>query len=195
MIKSKLRQCFKIITAIAIFGMLLSASDGRSQDKQKTETIQATAMGTSTSMGRMFNVNILIESYSTPQDQKTLIDAFQSGGHDRLVETLSKMKGKGRVAMTGTVGYQIAYVRSVPTPNGRKIRIITDRPINVGEAQFNGRSTDYDLSAIEINIAKDQDKSDGVLIVAGRFRVDKNKQIELESLGNPWRLANVMERD
>jgi hypothetical protein len=195
MISSKLRQCFKIITAIAIFGMLLSGSDGRSQDKQKTETIQATAMGTSTSMGRMFSVNILIDSYSTPQDQKTLIDAFQSGGHDELVKTLSEMKGKGRVSVTGTVGYQIAYIRSIATPNGRKIRLITDRPIGVGEAYNNGRSTDYDLSAIEINIAQDQKKSDGILIVAGKFRIDKNKQIELESLGNPWRLTNVMERD
>lgn len=193
--KSRLRRCIEIIMAIAISGMLLSATDGTSQSKSKRETIQATAMGQMRSAGRMFNIDILIDSYSTPQDQKTLINAFTSGGHDALVKALSKMKGKGRVSVTGTVGYQIAYVRSFPTPNGRKIRIITDRPINVGEAIYNGRSTDYDLSAIDLNIAKDQDKSEGMLILAGKFRVDKNKQIELESLGDAWRLTNVMERD
>lgn len=193
--KSRLRRCIEIIMAIAISGMLLSATDGTSQDKSKKERIQATAMGQMRSAGRMFNIDILIDSYSTPQDQKTLINAFTSGGHDALVKALSKMKGKGRVSVTGTVGYQIAYVRSFPTPNGRKIRIITDRPINVGEAIYNGRSTDYDLSAIDLNIAKDQDKSEGMLILAGKFRVDKNKQIELESLGDAWRLTNVMERD
>jgi hypothetical protein len=193
--KTKLRRCIKIIMAIAIFGMLLSASDGTSQSKSKKETIQATAMGQMRSAGRIFSINVLIDSYSTPQDQKMLINAFTSGGHDALVKALSKMKGKGRVSVTGTVGYQIAYVRSFPTPNGRKIRIITDRPINVGEAMYNGRSRDYDLSAIEINIAKDRDKSDGLLIIAGKFGVDKNKQIELESLGDAWRLTNVMERD
>jgi len=195
MMKTNLRRCIQSIMAIAIFGMLLSASDGTSQDKSKRETIQAVAIGQVTNAGRLFNLNILIESYSTPQDQKTLIDAFKSGGHDALVETLSKMEGKGRVSVTGTVGYQIAYVRSFPTPGGRKIRIITDRPINIGEAMYNGRSRDYDLSAIELNIAKDQDKSNGQLIVAGKFRVDKKKQIELESLGHAWRLTNVMERD
>src|SRR5947209_17957749 len=115
MMKTNLRRCIQSIMAIAIFGMLLSASDGTSQDKSKRETIQAVAIGQVTNAGRLFNLNILIESYSTPQDQKTLIDAFKSGGHDALVETLSKMEGKGRVSVTGTVGYQIAYVRSFPT--------------------------------------------------------------------------------
>lgn len=193
--ENNLRRCTKIIMAIAIFGMLLSAIDGTTQDKQKKETIQATAMGQTRAAGRMFSVNILIESYSTPQDQKTLIDAFSSGGHDALVDALSKMKGRGRVSVTGTLGYQIAYVRSFPTSNGRMIRLITDRPIGIGEAFRNGRSRDYDLSAIEINIANERKKSDGILIVAGKFRIDKNNQIELESLGDAWRLTNVMERD
>jgi hypothetical protein len=101
------------------------------------------------------------------------------------------------VAITGTIGYQVAYVRSFPTETGRRIRLITDRPIKFREAYNNGRSTDYDLSAMEINIDNDPKKSDGSLIVAGKFLVDKKtQQITFESYGSgPWRLVNVMERD
>jgi hypothetical protein len=106
------------------------------------------------------------------------------------------MPAKGRVAITGTIGYQIAYVRSFPTENGRRIRLVTDRPIQFTEAYINGRSTDYDLSAIEINLNADPKKSDGSLIVAGKFKVDKNQQVAFESYGSgPWSLVNIMERN
>src|SRR2546430_10173012 len=52
-----------------------------------------------TTLFRSFSVTINIDSYSTPEDQKALIDAFNAGGHNTLVKTLSKMKSKGRVAI------------------------------------------------------------------------------------------------
>jgi hypothetical protein len=125
-----------------------------------------------------------------------LIDAFASGGHDALVKTLSKMKSKGSVAMTGTLGYQIAYIRSIPTESGRTIRLITDRPVKFTEAYASTRSKDYDLSGMEINIAQEQKNSDGSLIVAGKFKVDKSQQVTFESYGSgPWKLVNVIERN
>jgi hypothetical protein len=171
------------------------AAQEEPKPKPKIETIQAQAMGQLTATGKTFNVTVRIESYSTPEDQKVLIDAFTSGGHDALVKALSKMKGRGRVAITGTIGYQIAYIRSFPTETGRKIRLITNRPIQFKEAYVGGRTTDYDLSAMEINLDKDPKKSDGALIVAGKFKVEKDGQITFESYGSgPWRLTNVMER-
>jgi hypothetical protein len=174
--------------------VLLSISAGA----QKSETIQAQAFGTTTQAGRTFGITIRIESYSTPEDQKTLIDAFSKGGHNALVDALAKMKGRGRVAITGRgVGYQIAYIRNIQTPTGRTIRLITDRPINIGEATFSTRSEDYDLTLMEIHLNdSDKDKSTGNLIVGGRFMVDKKKkQIEFESYqATPWRLTAIMER-
>jgi len=165
--------------------------------EQRSETIQAQAFGTVTMAGRTFNLTILIEDYSTPAEQKALIDAFNKGGHDELMKTLSKMKSKGRVAITGGgVGYQVAYVRNIPTENGRTVRILTDRPIAIGEAYASTRSRDYDLSIIELKLNKDQDKSTGSLIPGGRVRMNKKKkEVELETYhAMPWRLAGINER-
>ena len=176
--------------------LLLVAFQVGAQDKPKSEVIQATARGQQRASGKMFHISINIASYSTPADQKILIDAFNTGGHDLLGKTLSKMPPKGRVAITGTVGYQIAYIRTFPTETGRRIRLITDRPIQFTEAYNSGRSTDYDLSAIEINLnTADPKKSDGSLIVGGKFKVDKDQQLTFESFGSgPWSLVNIMER-
>lgn len=187
------RKSVSICWSVAALVMLVSMSGYG----QKAETIQAQAFGTTTMAGRNFGVTIRIESYSTPADQKTLIEAFQSGGHDELVKALGKLKSRGRVGVTGDVGHQIAYVRNIPNPDGsRTIRIITDRPINIGEAIYQGRSMDYDLSLIELHLNKDKDESKGNLVVGGRFTVNKKtKQIEFESYeASPWRLAGIMER-
>ena len=165
------------------------------QDNPKRETIQAQAMGQNRAAGKNFNVTVSIESYSTPDDQKALLDAFAQGGQAALSKTLSKMKTKGRVAVTGTLGYDIGYVRTFPTADGRRIRLITDRPIKIAEARENGRSTDYDLSALEFNLSNDTSKSSGSLIVGLRVKVDKDNQLVFESYGSgPWNLVNVQER-
>jgi hypothetical protein len=193
-----IKKLLPVVLACSVFvaAVDISLSLAYAQDKPKRETIQATAMGQLTAAGKTFHVTVNVESYSTPEDQKVLIDAFTSGGHDALVKALSKMKPKGRVAITGTIGYQIAYIRSIPTENGRTIRLITDRPIKFAEAYGSTRSRDYDLSGMEINIAQEQKNSDGSLIVAGKFKVDKSQQVTFESYGSgPWKLVNVMERN
>src|SRR6266404_4681279 len=138
MMKKRLFAHLMLVGSLASIGMFLPvAFKAGAQDKPKRETIQATAMGQQRASGKMFHVTVNIESYSTQEDQKVLFDAFTDGGHNALVKTLSKMKSKGRVAITGTLNYQIAYIRSVSTENGRRIRLITDRPIHFTEANAN----------------------------------------------------------
>src|ERR1700748_558200 len=96
---SKPYRMFSLILAILIF-----ASAGGRADKE--EVIQAQAFGTTTMAGKSFGVTIYIDDHSTPAEQKALIDAFKSGGHDAMVKVLSKMKSKGRVRLSsGGVGY------------------------------------------------------------------------------------------
>ncbi len=164
--------------------------------QRKSETIQATAWGQQRLAGKIFNLTIIIDSYSTADDQKMLLDAFQKGGQVQLVRVLEKMKSKGRVALTGTLGATIAYVRSFPTETGRRVRILTQRPIRFAEAFHGGRSTEYDVTAIELNLDRtDSSKSTGGLIIAAEIRVDKRTgQMVIESYGSgPWRLANFKE--
>jgi hypothetical protein len=184
-----------IVGALIAITLAIAVFKTGAQDKPKRETIQAQAMGQNRAAGKNFNVTVTIDSYSTPDDQKALLDAFAQGGQAALSKTLSKMKSKGRVAVTGTLGYDIAYVRTFPTADGRRIRLITDRPIRIAEARENGRSTDYDLSALELNLNNDKSKNSGSLIIGLRVKVDKDNQLVFESYGSgPWKLVNVMER-
>jgi len=105
------------------------------------------------------------------------------------------MKAKGRIAITGTLGYDVNYIRVFQMPDGsRKIRLVTDRPITFGEAWSDSRSMEYNLSAIEIILSPAKGKSSGTLLPACQFKIDKEKELEIENYQNPWKLANIMVR-
>jgi hypothetical protein len=182
----------RLLVKTASVGLLLlmvMATPARSA-RSDGETYQANAFGEGTQMGRIFSVNILINEYSTAADQKALQEAFQAKGSRGLSNALNKMSSKGRIAITGTLGYEVTYIRAFQTPNGRKIRLVTNRPITFGEAWADSRSEDYNLSAIEIDLGSDG-KGKGTLLPACQFKLNKENEIEIEALQNPWRLEGV----
>ena len=157
--------------------------------------IQATAMGQSTQLGRLFSINIHINELSTASDQKALLEAFQAKGNEGLVNAVSKMSGKGRIAITGTLGYDVNYIRRFKQPDGTIVlRMVTDRPITFGEAWGDTRSRDYDLSGLEIIVSPDKKKKTGTLLPACQFKIDKENHLEIEAYQNPWKLTNIQLR-
>jgi hypothetical protein len=158
-------------------------------------TIQATAMGTSTQLGRIVNINIHIDEYSTQQDRNTLIEAFKTRKQDGLVDALEKMKPKGRVRFaSGGVGNDVKYIIELPSKKGekgRRLRLITDRWLLLPELYNSTRSSDYSVGAIELNLTPDG-KGTGTVLPACKLTVNKKKQVEVETYQNPWNLTNFM---
>jgi len=77
-------------------------------------------MGTSTQLGQVVGITVIIYEYSTPFDRQVLVQAFDKGQNQGLVNALTKMKAVGRISITGTLGYDLSYIRLIPTPTGRK---------------------------------------------------------------------------
>jgi hypothetical protein len=156
-------------------------------------TIQATAMGTSTQMGKILQVNIHIDRFSTQDDRKALIDAFKRSGQDGLVSVLEDMKPKGRVRFaSGGVGNDVKYIIELPAETGRKFRLVTDRNLGFGELYAGTRSKDYSVGAIELVLTPDG-KGSGTVLPACRLTVNKKKQqVEVETYQNPWNLTNFI---
>jgi len=167
-----------------------------SADTRKVATIDATAMGTSTQLGKNVSVKVTIYEFSTEEDRQILIDAFKNGQNQGLVNALTKMKAVGRIAITGTIGYDLSFIRLVPTPTGRTIRFVTNRVLRFGEAYYNTQTTAYNLTAGEIEINdSDKDKSGGVLYPAAQLVINKEGQLEFQLNKNPWKLVNIIDWD
>jgi hypothetical protein len=174
--------------------LMAAALPAISADDRKSETIDATAMGTSTQMGKSVNVKVVINQFSTEEDRQVLVAAFKKGQSQGLVKALSNMKSVGRIAITGTVGYDLSYIALIPSPTGRKIRFATNRRIRFGEAYNNSQSTAYDLTAGEFDLNdSDKNKSSGILYPAAQLIINKQGQLQFELRRNPWKLVNIID--
>jgi hypothetical protein len=174
--------------------LLTAVTPAISADDKKTATIDATAKGTSTQLGSIVNIKVIINRFSTPEDRQVLIAAFQKGQTPGLVDALSKMKPVGRIAITGTLGYDLAYVRLIRTPTSRRIRFATNRLIRFGEAYYNTQSKAFDLTAGEIDLDNaDKDKSTGILYPACQLIINKKGELQFELRKNPWKLENIID--
>jgi hypothetical protein len=174
--------------------LLAAAIPAISADDRKTETIDATAMGTSTQLGKTVSIKVIINQFSTEADRQVLVDAFKKGQHQGLVKALEDMKPVGRIAITGTVGYDLSYIALIPSPTGRKIRFATNRPVRFAEAYGNTQSTAFDLTAGEFDLNDaDKNKSGGVLYPAAQLIINKQGQLQFELRKNPWKLVNIID--
>jgi hypothetical protein len=181
-------KCLVIVAGIA----LLATHPGFARDKY--ETLEAQAFGTGTQMGQNIGVTLNIYEYSTPADRVTLVQAFDKGQNQGLVNALQKMKAVGHVEITGTLGYDCAYIKMTPTPTGRKIVFVTNRQIRFGEAFLDTQSQSFNLTAgvFELN-TQDKSKSTGMLYPQAQLILDKQGQLQLDLAQNPWRLSDVLD--
>jgi hypothetical protein len=184
---------FKRLKMSIAMSAILAVSTLSTFARQKYETIDAQAYGTSTQLGKNFTVRLIVYEYSTPEDRKILVESFQKGQNDGLANALEKMKAVGRITMPGTLGFDVSYIRDIKTPTGRSIRFITNRKIAFGESYWSTQSKSFNLTAGEIRInEQDKNKSDGVLFPATQLTINKDGEPQWDLRMNPWKLNNII---
>src|SRR5580692_4135310 len=162
--------------------------------RDKYETLEAQAWGTGTQMGQSIGVTLNIYEFSTPADRVTLVQAFEKGQNQGLVSALQKMKAVGHVEITGTLGYDCAYIKMTPTPTGRRIVFVTNRQIRIGEAWTDSQTQAFDLTAgiLDLN-DQDKSKSTGVLYPMAQLVLNKEGELQWDLNRNPWRLSDLLD--
>lgn len=173
--------------------MVLTMSATVGFSREKYETIDANASGTSTQMGRMGTMRLVVYEYSTEEDRQILIESFQKGQNKGLINALEKMKAVGRISLPGTLGFDVSYIREIKTPTGRSIRFVTNRKIAFGESYWDTQSQSFNLTVGEIVINdQDKDQSGGVLYPASQLTINKNGEPQWDLRMNPWKLNNII---
>ncbi len=174
--------------------VLLSIATSSGFARDKYETIEAQAFGTGTQMGQNIGIRVMIFEFSTEESRQALVEAFTKGQNQGLVNALSKMPAVGRIAITGTLGYDLSFIRLIPTPTGRKIRFVTNRQIRFGEAWADSQSQAFNLTAGEFDLNdQDKGKSTGILYPAAQLIIDKEGQLQIELRQNAWRLSGILD--
>ena len=184
----------KVVFTVLLLTSLLLLATIAGFARDKNETIDATAWGTGTQLGKNIGVTLIIYEWSTAEDRQVLVDAFKQGSNKGLVSALEKMRAVGRMSITGTLGTDVSFIRLIQTPTGRKIRFITNRQIRFGEAWSDSPTQAFDLSGGEIDLNdQDKSKSAGVLYPAAQLTIGDNGELTINLNQNAWRLGNIID--
>jgi hypothetical protein len=182
------------LSSLLLAGALFLGTTPAFSQRVKPETIDASAMGTGTQLGAVIEITVIINEFSSPADKQILMEAFQKGQNQGLVNALTKMKSVGHISITGTLGYDLSFIKMIPTPTGRKIRFVTNRQIRFGEAFFDTQSQSFNLTAGEIDINDtDKSQSTGVLYPAAQLIIDQQGQLQLDLRQNAWKLVDILD--
>lgn len=134
---------------------------------------------------------VIINSYTTEGEVRTLNDALQSGGQDRLLDTLRRLDA-GRITFGSGVGVTAnAIIRTPTAEGGTKLQVIFERNLQLFELRYGTRSSDYRFGYAEIFLDR-RGRGEGTLIPAARIRLRDGDTWEVEDFGvYPARLMGV----
>ena len=139
-------------------------------------------------------VDINIRRWTTDEERKELVTILLEKGPEALLEALRDTERVGMIRTPATVGFPLHYAHQMPAEGGgRRIVIVTDRPISVWEARDRPRTMDYPFTVIEMHI-KPNGKGEGKMSIAVKV-VPVGNTIYLEDFGTqPVLLQNVQAR-
>lgn len=183
------------ILGLAVLGWtVVSAVPGHAQTNQPPLKLTAFAVNmANVATGANAQVDITITSWSTEAVRQELIKTFTEKGPNKLLDALQDQKPIGFFKLPNRLSYDLRFARQIPLEDGgRRIVILTDRPISEFEAREQPRTVDYPFTLIEVRLKKDG-TGEGKISVATKITLNKKENtVELENYqSEPVRLNAV----
>jgi hypothetical protein len=176
----------KSTKAFAILVFFVSVLGAFAQDKTPPEAYSGVAIGTGGSVGgKTILFDFRITQYTTDQEVQDFAQLVKEKGTDALRRALEK-EDKGRIAVVGSTGNQIAVARKRQEGSNTIITIVTARTMPFLELYNNGRTTDYPFGYLQVKLDANG-QGTGQIMAAARIRFDKKKgEYQIESFGNQY---------
>jgi hypothetical protein len=182
------------LAALAAGLLLLPALSGQNKSEQYSGVLQMTGGAAG---GASRSIDIWINKYNTDEDIKGYATLLVEGGPDKLRRALEK-EDVGQIAPVGRTGIALAVARKFVNGNKTIIRVVTARDMSFLELRYNGRSTDYPYTIVQLELDQNG-KGTGSLIAAAKISFNKKKntyEIESYQHGTAYnRIANVRRMD
>jgi hypothetical protein len=193
-------------TAISILVGLTSLGVRATAQEEKAEKLEEhyNAFGVAMGAGMAGVLNITINRYSTEEERKLLVESLAKDGQEKTVDLLRKQKEVGfartqsGAGMKGWPSVRLHYAHQAQQDGKRVVVLVTDRNMTMAERASGGRSVDYDVSALVMELEpvsgddKLIEKGQGTLYQAAKLSFDQDNKLKVEYLGTqPIRLTDI----
>ena len=136
-------------------------------------------------------INIRITRWTPDDEHNKLMAILAKDGNEAFTRELQATKTTGSIGVPQELAYPLLYARQMPGKDGgRKVMLISDRPMTFQERTGSGISRDYPLTWIEMNLNK-EGRGEGTVVLAARLRL-LGEVMGVEDLSNqPARLTQI----
>ena len=136
-------------------------------------------------------LTIRITRWTSDADEERLLGVLRDKGQGAFLDALLDGKAVGSISTPTSLKYDFFYARQSTTKDGgRRIMLISDRPMTVSERVSAAQSRDYPFTVIDLQIPS-EGKGEGTLAQMVQLRLLGNI-LGIENLATgPMRLSDV----
>lgn len=136
-------------------------------------------------------VTIRIKRWTSDADDRQLLETLRKGGQNAFLDALLDQKPVGSIGTPVSLRYDFYYARQEPLKGGgRRIMLISDRPMQMWERMEAAPSRDYPFTVLELRL-DEEGRGSGTLAQLVQLRLVGNI-LGIENLATgPMRLSEV----
>ena len=168
----------------AVIAILLfcAAAPAARQDERVAEEFSAILTNISNVGGTgLTPLTIRIERWTTDEQNQQLLETLRDEGQRAFLSALTDQKPVGAIMTPTSLRYDFFYARQMPTDEGgRRIMMISDRPMTFAERTSAATSREYPFTVIDMRLDKDG-SGEGTLA----------QLVQLRLLGNIFGIENL----
>ena len=187
------RRFERALTVAAAVLVMVAGTAAQTHGDPEEFTAFAINMGAYTGTGGTAQLIITVNHWATQAEQDAFFVTLREKGSEALLEQLRRAKRVGSLRTAQTVGWDIRLAIQEPGKDGgRRVLLLTDRPIGFSEATNRPITIDYPFTLMEIRV-NPKGEGEGKMAVATKIQFDKDKRtMVLENYSSePVRLQQV----
>jgi hypothetical protein len=186
----------RVERAVSVAAMAVLIGTGvAAQTHGEPEELSAFAinMGARTGGGTA-QLIMTVNQWSTQAERDALFTTLREKGAEALLTQLQRAKRVGSLRTPNSVGYDIRLALEEPGKDGgRRVLLVTDRPVGFAEATSRPQSMDYPFTVIDIQMPA-EGRGQGTMSIAAKI-IPAGKTILIENFDTqPVQLNRVESR-
>ncbi len=192
----------RFLSISVLLGLTALSAQGAAEDEKLEERYRAFSVAMGAGVAGV--LDITVTRYSTEEERKLLVDSLAKDGQEKTIDLLRKQKETGfartqtGAGMQGWPSVRLHYAHQTQQDGKRVVVLVTDRNMSMAERASGGRSVEYDVSAIVMELEpvsgneKLKEQGQGTFYQAAKLSFDKDNKLKLEYLGTqPIRLTDI----
>jgi hypothetical protein len=171
------------VATVVVFAAVLGAASLAAQTSRKPgapERFSANATVATASGAGAATVQIAIQRYTPDADRGAVESALKGGGYPAFLTALRKAPEVGTIEIGGQK-FAIRYARQTPTPKGRVVVVVTDKPMFfVGGADPDAKPrAGFEVGVVRLEL-HEAGIGTGIMAAAAKVKPDPENGVQVE---------------